>query len=197
MGSSLGIPQGDVHKILNLSQTTDFFSHRIEGAVSLKYLPLNIGPDSDPVCPTSSFSTNIVIESIWMGTIWRSRRIRRGGAKLVCQALCWLTILASSLHRNTSLNPPAQIWGSMKFGVRSLELCCLLRCIWCYPVFSVWTSACSPRTMECMRVWYLATHHVNYTRGVFALADDNDSIVLLTKPQIPMNLKSELAGLAL
>ena len=60
----------------------------------------------------------------------------------------------------------------MKFGVRSLELCCLLRCIWCYPAFSVWNSACSPRTMMCMRVWYLAIHHGNFTRGVFALADD-------------------------
>ena len=53
----------------------------------------------------------------------------------------------------------------MKFGVRPLALCCLLRRIWCYPVFSAWNSACSPRTLECMRVWYLATHHGNYTRG--------------------------------
>ena len=68
------------------------FSHRIEGAVSLKSLPLNIGPDGDPVCPTSSFFINIVIESSWVGAIWRPRRIRRGGAKLPCARLCacWL-----------------------------------------------------------------------------------------------------------
>ena len=94
-------------------------------------------------------------------------------------------------------NPPAQIWGSMKFGVRSLALCCLLRWIWCYPVFTLWNRACSPRTFECTRVWYLATCHDNYTRGVFALVDDNDSIVLVTEPQIPVNIKSALASLAL
>ena len=33
--------------------------------------------------------------------------------------------------------------------------------------------------------------------GVFALADDNDSIALMTEPKIPVNLKSALAGLAL
>ena len=32
---------------------------------------------------------------------------------------------------------------------------------------------------------------------MFALADDNGSIVLVTEPQIPVNLKSALAGLAL
>ena len=47
-----------------------------------------------------------------------------------------------------------------------------------------------------MRVWYLATHHGNYTQGVFVLADDNGSIVLVTEPQIPVNLKSALVGLA-
>ena len=99
----------------------------------------------------------------------------------VCQALCVSTILASDLDQNTSLNPPAHIWGSIKFGVRSLSLAlyCLLRSIWHYPVFSLWNGACSPRTL---RVWYLATHHGNYTRGVFALVDDNDSIVLVTEP---------------
>ena len=51
--------------------------------------------------------------------------------------------------------------------------------------------------MESVGVWYLATHHGNYTRGVFALVDDNDSIVLVTEPQIPVNLNSALEGLAL
>ena len=32
---------------------------------------------------------------------------------------------------------------------------------------------------------------------VFALADNNDSIVLVTEPKIPVNLKSALVGLAL
>ena len=44
----------------------------------------------------------------------------------------------------------------MKFGVRSLAPCCLLWWIWSYPVFSLWNNACSPTTLECMRVWYLA-----------------------------------------
>ena len=43
----------------------------------------------------------------------------------------------------------------------------------------------------------MATHHENYTRGVFSLVDDNDSKVLVTKPRIPVNLKSALVGLAL
>ena len=85
----------------------------------------------------------------------------------------------------------------MKFGVRSLALWCLLWWILCYPVFSLWNSACSLRTLECMRVWYLATHQGNYPGGMFALVDDNDSIALVPKPQISVNLKSALAGLAL
>ena len=32
---------------------------------------------------------------------------------------------------------------------------------------------------------------------MFTLVDDNDSIVLVTEPQIPVNLKSALVGLAL
>ena len=35
------------------------------------------------------------------------------------------------------------------------------------------------------------------THEVFALMDDNESIVLVTEPQIPVNLKSALLGLAL
>ena len=34
-------------------------------------------------------------------------------------------------------------------------------------------------------------------RVAFALVDDNNSIVLVTEPQIPVNLKSALVGLAL
>ena len=52
-------------------------------------------------------------------------------------------------------------------------------------------------TLECMRVWYLATLHVNYTGVVFVLVDDNDNIVPVTEPQIPVNLKSALVDLAL
>ena len=33
--------------------------------------------------------------------------------------------------------------------------------------------------------------------GVFVLVDDNDNTVPLTEPQIPVNLKSALVGLAL
>ena len=164
MGSSLGIPQGDVHKIL-IYHKQQIFSHRIEGAVSLKSLPLNIGPDSDLVCPISSFFTNI----------WRPCRIWRGGAKAaVCKALCFVL---------------CALW--------SPALCCLQRYMWCYPVFSMRNSACSPRTLECIRIWYLATHHGNYTWRIIALADDNDSILLVIEAQISLNLKSALTDLAL
>ena len=54
-GSSLGIPQSDVHKI-SIYHKQQIFSHRIEGAVSLKYLPLNIGPDIDLVCQPAASS---------------------------------------------------------------------------------------------------------------------------------------------
>ena len=112
----------------------------------------------------------------------------------MCQALCLSTILASSLHQNSSLNPLVHIWGSMKCGVRSLAICCLLQWIWCYPVFSLWNSACSQVTLECMRVWYLATHHGNDTGVVFVLVDDNDKIVQVAEPQIPANPKICING---
>ena len=50
-------------------------------AVSLKSTPLQIGLDIDLVIPTSSFFTNIMKGSSWMGTIWRPCSTRRGGAK--------------------------------------------------------------------------------------------------------------------
>ena len=87
MGNSLGIPQGDVHKIL-IYHKLQIFSYKIEEAVSLKSPPLKIRPDIDLVCPTSSFFTNIVIESSWVGAIWRSCSIRKGGAKLLFARLC-------------------------------------------------------------------------------------------------------------
>ena len=86
-GGSVGIPQGDAHKSLT-HHKQQIFSHRIEGAVSLKSIPLKIGPDIDLVCPTSSFFTNIVTESSWMGAIRWPCRTRRGGAKLLCAKLC-------------------------------------------------------------------------------------------------------------
>ena len=48
-----------------------------------------------------------------------------------------------------------------------------------------------------MRVGFRAKHSGNNTRGVFLFEDDKDSIVLVTEPQIPVNLKSVLAGLAI
>ena len=141
------------------------------------------------MCSTNNFFTNIVIKSSRMGAIWRPCSIRGGRGKLLFARLCACQLfLAFSLKQITSSNPPSQIWGSMKFGVRSLALSCLLRWIWCYPVFTLWNIACSPRTFECMRVWYLATHHGNYTRGVFVLVDDNDSKVLVTEPQISVQI---------
>ena len=86
MGVSLGIPQGDVHKIL-IYHKQQIFSYRTKGAVRLKSLLIKIGPNIDLVCPTSSFFTNIVIESSWMGAIRRPCSIRRGGPKLLCARL--------------------------------------------------------------------------------------------------------------
>ena len=175
MGSSLGIPQCDVHKIL-INHRQQIFSNRIEEAVSLKSFHLKIVLNIYLVCPTSSFFTNIVIESSCMCAIRPPCSILRGRDKMLCDRFCACRLL------------------SMKFGVRSLSLCSLLPWILYYTAFSLWNSACSPRTLESMRAWYLATHHGNYTRGVFALVDNNDSIVLMTEPRIPVTLKSALAG---
>ena len=65
---SVGIPQGDVHESLTLHKQ-QISSYRIEEVVSLKSLHLNIGPDIEPVCPTSNSLNNIVIESNWIGAI--------------------------------------------------------------------------------------------------------------------------------
>ena len=91
MGSSLGIPQGDVHKIL-IYHKQQIFSYRIEEAVSLKSLPFKIRPDIVLVYPTSNFLTNILKESSWMGAIWWPCCFQRGRAKLLCARLCacWL-----------------------------------------------------------------------------------------------------------
>ena len=48
-----------------------------------------------------------------------------------------------------------------------------------------------------MRVGFIATHCGNNTRGVFLFEDDKDSVVLVTEPQIPVNLKYVLASLAI
>ena len=151
------------------------------------------------MCPTSSFFSNIVIESSWMGAIWRPCSIRRGRSKLLFARLCacrlfWHPAL-TKLHRQTHRH---RFWGSMKFEVQSLALCYLLRWIWCYPVFSLWNSACSQGTLGCMRVWYLATHHGHYTRGLLAgIGGWQWQHSASDEPQITANLKSALAGLAL
>ena len=79
---SVGIPQGDVHKSLTRHKQ-QIFSYRIQEVVSLKSLHLSIGPDIDPVCPTSNSFDNIVIESSWMGAIWRPWSIQAGKAELL------------------------------------------------------------------------------------------------------------------
>ena len=84
---SVGIPQGDAHKSLTRHKQL-IFSYRIEEVISLKYLHLNIGPDIDPVCPNSNSLSNIVIESSWMGAIWRPCSIQWGRAKLLFARLC-------------------------------------------------------------------------------------------------------------
>ena len=116
------------HKVMYtkaLPITNNRSLHIIEEVVSQKTLPLNIGPDIDLVCPTSSFFTNIVIESRWIGAIWRPCSIQAGRAvAAVCHILCLSIILATSLNHITVLNPPVQIWGSLEFWVWSLAQCC-------------------------------------------------------------------------
>ena len=65
-----------------------FFSCRIEDVVSLKSLHLKIGPVSDLVWPTSNLLTNIMIESSWMGAIWRPCSIQAGRTKLLYTRVC-------------------------------------------------------------------------------------------------------------
>ena len=88
---NLGIRKGDVPKSLTRHKQ-QIFTFRIEEVASLKYLHHNIGPDIDLVCPTSNFLTNIVIESSWMGAIWRPCSIQSDRAKLLFarRCACWL-----------------------------------------------------------------------------------------------------------
>ena len=65
---NVDIPQGDVHESLTRHKQ-QISSYRIEEVVSLKSFHLIIGPDIDPVCPTSNSLNNIVIGSNWMGAI--------------------------------------------------------------------------------------------------------------------------------
>ena len=101
-GRVVGLPQGDIHKIL-IYHKQQIVSYRIEEAVSLNYLPLKIGPDIDLVCPTNNFFTNIVIEPSRMGAIWRPCSIRGGRGKLLFAKLCTCPIFWHSaltkLHR--------------------------------------------------------------------------------------------------
>ena len=125
---SLGIPQGDVHKSLTRHKQ-QIFTFRIEEVVSLKSLHLNVGPDIYLVCSTNSFFTNIVIESSWMGAIWRPCSIQRGGAKLLRARLCacWLFWYPAftKLQCWTSQCRFEVHWNF--WGVRSLILCCHCR----------------------------------------------------------------------
>ena len=82
-----------MYKKILIYHKQQIFSYRIEEAVSLKFLPLNIEPDIDLMCPTSSFFTNIAIGSSWMSAIRRPCRIRRGGIKLLCARLCACRLL--------------------------------------------------------------------------------------------------------
>ena len=84
---SVGMPQGDVHKSLTRHKQ-QIFSYRIEEVVSLKSFHLIIGPDIDPVFPTSNSLNNIEIESSWIGAIWQPRSIRACRAKLLFDRLC-------------------------------------------------------------------------------------------------------------
>ena len=71
------------HKVMYtnaLPVTNNRSVHIIEEVFSLKSLHLNIGPDIDPVCPTSNFLTNVVIDSIWMGAILGPCSIQAGRA---------------------------------------------------------------------------------------------------------------------
>ena len=132
--SSLGIPQGDVHKIF-IYHKQQIFSHRREGAVGLKSLPLNIGPDIDLVCPTSSFFTNIVIEASWMGPF--DDPVESGEAELSCCVPGFVLVnyfgiqpspkyIAKPTGTDLRFN---EIWGSITSTMLSSMMHLVLSCI--------------------------------------------------------------------
>ena len=82
-----GIPQGDEHTNFT-HHKQHIFSYRIERVIILKSLLLNIGPNIDLVCLTSSFFTDIVTELSWIGAIWWPCSIQLGSAKLLFVMLC-------------------------------------------------------------------------------------------------------------
>ena len=84
-GGCLGIPQGDLHKILTRHKQ-QIFSCRIEKMASVKFLHVNIGPDIDLVCPTGNFFVNTMMTSNWM--IKRTCSIQAGKVKLLFATLC-------------------------------------------------------------------------------------------------------------
>ena len=53
------------------------------------------------------------------------------------------------------------------------------------------------RVMARIQLRAITAHCENNTWRVFLFEDDKDSIVQVTKPQIPENLKSVLAGLVI
>ena len=94
------MPQGDVLKTVSRYKQP-IFSYRIEEVVSLKSLYPKIGLDTDLVCPTCSFVTNIVTKSNWMRAITRPCGIQRGRANVLHARLCacrlfWLTFLTKT-----------------------------------------------------------------------------------------------------
>ena len=85
------------------------------------------------VCPTSSFFTNIVIESSWMGAIWRPSGIRRGWSKLLCARLCTYfgihpspKYIAKPTGTYLRFN---EIWGSITSTMLSSTMHLVLSCV--------------------------------------------------------------------
>ena len=132
--SSLGISQGDVHKIL-IYHKQHIFSYRIEEAVILKSPSLKIRPDIYLVCPTSSFFTNIVIESSWMDAIKGPRSIQRGGTKLLCAKLCACRLFWHPAFTKYIIKPNStdlrfnEIWSSITSTMLSPSMNLVLSCI--------------------------------------------------------------------
>ena len=160
--------------------------------VSIKSLPLNIGPDIDLVCPTSSFFINIVIDSSWMGAIWRPCSIQAGRAKLLLATLC-----ACRLFWHPALNPLVKIWGSLEFGVRSLALCCHCHLPMQTPLVCNFHGV-----LPNIKLSYTPMSSENTHYSTLRIQDSTrcvveDSIVLVVEPQISLYLKSVPVGLAM
>ena len=166
--------------------------------VSLKSLHHNIGPDIDPVCPTSNCLNDIVIESSWMGAIRRPCSIQAGRAKMLFAILCACGLFwHSALTKLWCYTNQSRFEGSLEFGVRSLALCCH-----CHPPMQTPLVCNFHGVLPNIKLLYTPMSSENTHYSTVRIQDSTrfiveESIVLLMGPQILLNLKYVPVGLAM